>query len=182
MRGVAIASAGLLLVVLAVGCGGNRTVVKTVTVDGTSSAAPSSTGGQRLYGKIKSLVHMGDHYELRFDPALFLSGVTANVAQAEDQGTPCRPSACPPVANDNYVVDEGHRVLTYIAPAGVRGTVLTKRGSAGGPFPATSITVAQLAQLVGGRSSLKLFEPLSSGVWILVHGDTVSTFAQQYVP
>lgn len=31
------------------------------------------------------------------------------------------------------------------------------------------------------KGSLKLFEPLSSGVWILVHGDTVRTFAKQYV-
>ena len=108
--------------------------------------------------------------------------MTANVAQAEDQGTPCQPSACPPVANDNYVVGEGHRALTYIVPTGVRGTVLTRNGTTGGPFPSTTITTAQLAQLVAGKSPLKLFEPLSSGVWILVHGDTVRTFAQQYVP
>jgi hypothetical protein len=37
-------------------------------------------------------------------------------------------------------------------------------------------------QIIAGQSSLKLFEPLSSGVWILVHGDTVGTFAQQYRP
>ena len=92
------------------------------------------------------------------------------------------PSACPPVANDNYVVDEGHRLLTYLVPADVQGTVLTTSGSSGGPFPATTITVAQLAQIIAGQSSLKLFEPLSSGVWILVHGDTVRTFAQQYRP
>jgi hypothetical protein len=182
MRRVAIVSAGLLLVALAAGCGGSRTVVRTVTVGRTNHAAASATGDQRLYGQVKSLVRRGSHYELRFDPAWFLSGVTANVAQAEAQGTHCQPSACPPVANDNYVLDEGHRVLTYIVPASVRGTVLTKAGSNGGPFPATSITVKQLAQLVAGGSSLKLFEPLSTGVWTLVHGDTVRSFAQQYIP
>jgi hypothetical protein len=119
---------------------------------------------------------------LRFDPAWFLSGVTANIAQAEDRGARCRPSACPPVANDNYVVDEGHRVLTYIIPTSVRGTVLTEHGSNGGSFPTTSITVMQLKQLMAGKSSLKLFEPLSTGVWIVVHGDTVRSFAQQYKP
>jgi hypothetical protein len=181
MRMVAIVSGGLLLVALAAGCGG-RTVVRTMTVERANHAAASATGEQRLYGQIKSLVRRDGHYELRFDPAWFLSGVTANVAQAQRQGTPCRPSACPPVANDNYVVDEGHRVLTYIVPAGVRGTVLTKRGSNGGPFPATSIRVAQLAQLVAAKSSLRLFEPLSSGVWILVHGDKIRSFAQQYIP
>lgn len=181
-------------VALAAGCGGGgaRTVVRTVTVHKAAArraitvqqkaAALSATGDQRLYGQVKSLERRGDHYELRFDPALFLSGVAANVAQAEDQHTPCQPSACPPVANDNYVVDEGHRLLTYLVPANVQGTVLSKSGSSGGPFPATTITVAQLAQIIAGKSSLKLFEPLSTGVWILVHVDTVGTFAQQYRP
>ncbi len=50
------------------------------------------------------------------------------------------------------------------------------------PFPSTRITTAQLAELVADKRSLKLFEPLSSGVWILVHGDRVRTFAQQYIP
>jgi hypothetical protein len=174
----------MLLVALAVGCGGSpsRTVVKTVAVDQGAPTRLSATGDQRLYGHIRSLAQSGDHYELRFDPAWFLSGVTANVAQAEDEGSRCEPSACPPVANDNKVVDEGHRVLTYIVPTSVRGTVLTRNGATGGPFPSTRITTAQLAQLVAGKSSLKLFEPLSSGVWVLVHGDTVRTFAQQYVP
>jgi hypothetical protein len=105
--------------------------------------------------------------------------VTANVAQAEDQGMHCRPSACPPVANDNYAIDEGHRLLIFIVPTNARGTVLAK-GSNG--FRPTRITVGQLAQLVAGKTSLKLFEPLSTGVWILVHVDTVRTFAQQYLP
>ena len=78
MRTVASVSA-ILLVTLAVACGGSRTVVKTVTVDQRASAALSATGDQRLYGHIKSLAQRGDHYELRFDPAWFLSGVTANV-------------------------------------------------------------------------------------------------------
>ncbi len=177
MRASVMLSTGLLLAALAAGCGDSGRVERTVTVERQTNAALSATGDQRLYGKVKSLVRKGDHYELRFDPAWFLSGITANVAQAEDQGTPCQPSACPPVANDNYVVDEGHRVLTYIVPVGVRGTVLTKGGSNGGPFPATSITAMQLAKLVAGKSSLKLFEPLSTGVWILVHGDTVRSFA-----
>jgi hypothetical protein len=181
-------------VALAAGCGGGgaRKVVRTVTVQKAAlaktvvvqqkPAALSATGDQRLYGLVKSLERKGDHYQLRFDPAFFLSGVTANVAQAQDQHTPCQPSACPPVANDNYVVDEGHRLLTYLVPADVQGTVLTTSGSSGGPFPATTITVAQLAQIIAGTSSPKLFEPLSSGVWVLFHGDTVRTFAQQYRP
>jgi hypothetical protein len=192
---ISLAILSAAAVALADGCGGGgaHNVVKTVTVQPKAAvartvavqhkaAALSATGDQRLYGQVKSLERKGDHYELRFDPALFLSGVAANVAQAEDQHTPCQPSACPAVANDNYVVDESHRLLTYLVPADVQGTVLTKNGSSGGPFPATTITVAQLAQIVAGKSSLKLFEPLSTGVWILVHVDTVRTFAQQYRP
>ncbi len=190
---LAILSAAAVALVAGCGSGGAQKVVRTVTVQQKTAVAStvtaqqkavalSATGDQRLYGQVKSLERKGDHYELRFDPALFLSGVTANVAQAEDQQTPCQPSACPPVANDNYVVDESHRLLTYLVPADVQGTVLSKSGSSGGPFPATTITAAELAQIVAGQSSLKLFEPLSTGVWILVHGDTVSTFAQQYRP
>ena len=121
-------------VALAAGCGGGdaRKVVRTVTVQQKAAvartvtvrqkaAALSATGDQRLYGQVKALERKGDHYELRFDPAFFLSGVTANVAHAEDQHTACRPSACPPVDNDNYVVDEGHRLLTYLVPAEVQG-------------------------------------------------------------
>jgi len=180
VRALAIGSS-LLAAALAAGCGGTRTVVRTVTVERPLAAA-SATGDQRFYGRITSLERKGGRYELRFDPAWFLSGVAANVAQAQDQGTPCQPSACPPVANDNYVIDESHRLLTLIVPANARGTVLTKGGPNGGPFPATTISVAQLAQLVAGKSSLKLFEPLSTGVWILVHVDTVRTFAEQYHP
>jgi hypothetical protein len=189
---LAILSAAAAALAAGCGSGGAQKVVRTVTVQKAAvaktvavqqkPAAPSATGDQRLYGLVKSLERKGDHYELRFDPAFFLSGVTANVAQAEDQQTPCQPSACPPVANDNYVVDEGHRLLTYLVPADVQGTVLTKSGSSGGPFPATTIMAAELAQIIAGQSSLKLFEPLSSGLWILVHGDTVRTFAQQYRP
>jgi len=175
-------------VALAAGCGSGSKVVKTVTVERKpavvntvtaerTAAVASATGDQRLYGQIKSLERKGDHYELRFDPAWFLSGVTGNVAKAEDEHTSCQPSACPPVPNDNYRVDEGHRLLTYLVPADVRGGVITTCCT-----PSTTITVGQLAEIVAGKSSLKLFEPLSTGVWILVHVDTVQTFAQQYLP
>jgi hypothetical protein len=143
---------------------------------------PSATGDQRYIGRIVSVERSASDYLLRFDPTWFLSGVTANVAQAEDQGTKCAPRACPPVANDNYRVDEGHRVLTFLLPRATRGTVLVKQGNGGGPFPARTITADALARVVAGTSRLKLFEPLTSGVWIVVHVDTVRAFAQQYVP
>jgi hypothetical protein len=170
----------IALVTLVTACGSTRTVVRTVTV--VRQPPPSATGDQRYIGRIVSMERSGDNYLLQFDPTWFLSGVTANIAQAEDQGTKCAPLACPPVDNDNYRVDEGHRVLTFIIPATTKGTVLVRKGQNGGPFPTTTITADGLAKLVAGKSSLKLFEPLTSGVWILVHIDTVHTFAQQYVP
>jgi hypothetical protein len=155
------------------GCGGARTVTKTVMVPGAGLA----TGDQRLYGHIKSIRPYGNRYLLRFDPAWFTTGMTANVAQAEDQRMPCKASGCAPVANDNYVVDEGRRLLTFFLPASTRGTVLS-----GGGLAEKTIIAAQLADLVAGKSPVKLFEPLDSGVWIVVHNDTVRSFAQQYVP
>jgi hypothetical protein len=170
----------LATVTLLTACGATHTVVRTVTVE--RQAQPSPTGDQRLIGRIVSLTPSGGDYVMRFDPVWFTSGVTANVAQAEDQGMQCAPQACPPVANDNYRVDEGHRILTFLVPASTRGTVLVKGEQSSGPFPAKTITADGLAQLVGGTSNLQLFEPLTSGVWILVHIDTVRGFAQQYVP
>jgi hypothetical protein len=126
---------------------------------------------------------VGDHYELRFDPASFLSGVTANVAAAQDEGTACKPRACAPVPNDNYAVDETHRVYTYLVPAGARVTVVTNRGNPA-QLGATPISVAQLAQIVGNGKApgITLFEPLDSGVWIQVRNDTARSLDQQYRP
>ena len=167
-------SGALITVVLAAGCGATRTVTRTVTVT-PSASAPAD---QKLYGHIVSIQPSGngDRYLLRFDPAWFTSGITANVAQAEDQGTTCEPAACPPVPNDNYVVDESHRVLTFWLPADVHGTVLV----AG--IKEVPVTAAQLADLVAGKAPVKLFEPLESGMWIVVRIDTVRSFAQQYKP
>jgi hypothetical protein len=69
-------------------------------------------GEQRLFGHIRSLVRRGGRYELRFDPAVFTSGVTANAAAAED-GVIAPGEAMP---NDNYVVDESHRTYVYLVP------------------------------------------------------------------
>ena len=78
------------------------------------------------------------------------------------------------VPNDNYVVDEGHRLFTYKVPADAHVTVLADG------VDATPITVAQLAKIVKG--SEPLFEPLETGVWILYDVDTVRSIDQQYVP
>jgi hypothetical protein len=167
------------LVLVASGCGGTRTVVETTTVR-VSAAAKTETGPPSeivLYGHIASLTRSGDHFELRFDPAWFLSGETANKAAAEDGAV--EPGE--PVPNDNYVVDESHRLYAYTVPAQAHVTVLTRRGDPA-QYGATPITVSQLADIVAGASKLTLFEPLETGVWITVHVDTVRAIDQQYRP
>jgi hypothetical protein len=129
-----------------------------------------------LYGHIKSLTPRGDRFEMRFDPAWFLSGVTASQAKLEDTGSS-------EVPNDNYVVEEGHRLLTYLVPATAHITVLSKTGELPGPgFPSTAITRSQLAQLVNSKEPIKLAEGLETGFWMHVNIDTVCSLEQQYRP
>jgi len=168
---VLVAVPGLL-----VACGTTRTVTHTVTVTRTATV-PSAD--QRIYGHIRGVTSSAGGYEVRFDPAWFLTGVTANAAAADDRGLTCEPTACPGVPDDNLVVDESNRTYIYLLPAGVRGTVLTTSSSG---FEATTVTGSQLARIAGGTSALRLFEPLESGVWLTVHIDTIRSFAQQYMP
>lgn len=135
----------------------------------SSATARPCGDANPLFGHVDSLTPKGDHFELRFDPAWFLSGETASRAMLEDTGSA-------DVPNDNYVVEEGHRLLTYLVPATAHVTVLT------GALAWKAITVSQLAQLVKGEQPVKLFEPLDSGVWIRVHIDTVCSLEQQYRP
>lgn len=145
--------------------------------DDSDSNAVSQACDQRVFGHVHSVTRTGSGYEMRFDPAWFTSGVTANKAAAEDGAV--EPGQ--PVPNDNYRVEEGHRLLTYLLPADAKVTVLTRQGDPAN-FGSTPITVAQLAEIVGGKNPVKLFEPLDTGVWIRIDGDTVCTLAQQYQP
>lgn len=133
--------------------------------------------GDRIYGHIKSLTPQGDHFEMRFDPAWFTSGVTANTAAAEDGAV--EPGQ--PVPNDNHVIEEGHRLLTYVVPADAHVTVLTREGDPAN-FGSTPITVSELGRIDHGGKHRPLFEPLESGVWIRVHVDTACSLDQQYRP
>jgi hypothetical protein len=171
-RGVCAFGAFLAIVgVVSVGCGATRTVTRTVTVPGTAKSEVGPPGEQVEFGYIKSLKRTGGRFEMRFDPAWFLSGLTASRAKFEDTGSA-------DVPNDNYVVNEGHRLLTYVVSATAQVTALTK-GVAGSP-----ITVSQLAQLVNGKNPFNrpLFEPITTGFWILINIDTVRSLDQQYVP
>ncbi len=132
--------------------------------------------GDRIFGHIGSLESSGHQFELRFDPAWFTSGVTANAAAAEDGAV----APGEPVPNDNYVVDESHRLLTYVVPPTADVTILTRDGT--GPLGETPSTVSELERIVNGGEHRPLFEPLDSGVWIRVQVDTVCSLDQQYRP
>ena len=167
---------GTALVLLAAGCGSTKTVTRTVTVSTPAKNQLAPPNEQTQFGYIKKLTKKGNGYVLRFDPALLLSGVTANTAAAEDGAV--EPGE--PVPNDNYRLNETHRLLTYLVPATARVTVLTRHGQ--GSLGETKVTAAELAKIVNGRSHVKLFEPLATGVWLRVHIDTVRTITQQYQP
>jgi hypothetical protein len=152
-----------------------KTVTHTVTGAG---AAPSVTGDQTYYGYVVSLKKSGNGYLMQFNPAWFLSGITANVAAAQDQHIACAPAKCEPVPNDHYYVDESKRTLTFSVGPDVHGYVLTPKEY----FNGVQVGISDLAGIVAGTSPIKLFEPLDSGVWITVHIDTVTSFKQQYRP
>jgi hypothetical protein len=165
----------VLAALAAAGCG-TRTVTQTVTVDAAKKAGAGPPRVRWEFGTIHSLVRKGSRYELRFDPALLLSGMTANVAAAEDGAV----SPGQPVPNDNYTVDQGHRLLTYLVPAKARVRVLLQGANT---VTGSPVTVAQLAQLVAGQKiGRPLFEPLTTGFWIEIDIDTVRELDQQYRP
>ncbi|MDX6402102.1 MAG: hypothetical protein QOF27_2708 [Gaiellaceae bacterium] len=151
-------------------------MTRTVTVSGTSKSGLGPPAEQTQFGYIKSMKRKGTGYVLRFDPALLLSGITANTAAAEDGAV--EPGQ--PVPNDNYRLNEGHRLLTYLLPTSARVTVITTHGT--GSLGETPIPVDELARIVNGGKHRKLFEPLATGVWLRVRIDTVRSLDQQYQP
>ena len=140
---------------------------------GEGSAVPECE--HDMFGHISSLTPSGDDYELRFDPAWFTSGETANTAAAEDGVV--EPGE--PVPNDNYRVEEGHRLLTYLVPADAEVTVLTNNDTG---ILSTPVSASELAKLVEGEKPVELFESLDTGFWMRYHIDTVCSLDQQYQP
>ena len=138
-------------------------------------AAPPATITH--YGYVRSLVRTGNHYRMRFDPALWLSGQTANRAAIEDRAIPPGET----VPNDYYIRNESRKQLTYTVLPGARVTVVTN--SAVGGLRATRITVSELAAIVAGRNprQRKLYGR-QLGYWARIAGDRVIGLDQQYQP
>ena len=186
MRIAPLLAAGLVLA----GCGAGKTVTTTVNTTKTVTRTVTQTTPQpgplsqtdhaRYFGQIVSITQADPkRYLLVLKPEFFLVGVTANVVNAQQQGTPCAPLSCPGVEDDHLVVPAGSQKLTFVLPATTTGTVLT---SGAGNFVNTKVSAAQLAALVGGAKTPKLIEPLDSGVWLAVDVDKVTSFAQQFQP
>lgn len=155
----------------------------------SSSAAPASLSAVSnpsffapprvisMYGHVRSLARKGGRFELRFDPALWLGGVTANRAAIEDKVIPPGDT----VPNDYYIREEGHRLLTYRVPASAHVTVLTFNATHG--IRSTAIAVSELAQVLKGKNPKhRRFYGLRLGFWIRVATDTVRSLDQQYQP
>jgi hypothetical protein len=142
---------------------------------GATAASPGKRcGDERQFGYVRSLVHAKGHWQLRFDPAQFTSGVTANTAAAEDHVIP----KGQPMPNDNYVVNESKRTYLYYVSPRAHVTVLTPKSYVTG----APVSIDTLAQLVAGKKPIKLFEQLDTGFWMQYHVDTVCDLAQQYHP
>jgi hypothetical protein len=114
---------------------------------------------------------------MRFDPAWFLGGVAAERAAVAAGAI----SPGEPVPNDSYVVDETHRLLTFVVAANARARVITSPN-----VHPTVVSVAELAAIVAGRNPQhrRLMEP-KAGFWIVVSPKgpgPVVVLDQQYQP
>ena len=172
----AVALGGAALAAAAIGDGRSAAPHAACATKRLPPAAPA--GEVVLYGHARSLRQTGGVYRLRFDPALWLGGETANQAARADGVI--EPGDTVP--NDYYVREEGHRLLTYRVPRGTRVTVIT---SGTGGLCSTRIPVAELAQIVAGRNprGRRLYVPGNRlGFWLRARVDTVRSLDQQYQP
>ena len=123
-------------------------------------------GEMTLFGHVKSLKRTGARFRMKFDPALWLTGLPAERAAFEDTGST-------DVPNDYYIVDESHRLLTFIVPAGAKVTVV----SLGQGVCPSAVSVAKLAKIVARGTGF--------GFWIRVsrkYPSPVLSLDQQYQP
>ena len=140
---------------------------------GAPTSSPATKPPSVFYGHIKTMVRKGQRFEIKFDPAWWLTGVAAQRAKLEDTGSR-------DVPNDYYVVEEGHRLLTFVVFRNARVSVLT------GGAQSTRISAAELALIVNGKNPRRrrLFER-NAGFWIRIgekYPNPAVTIDQQYQP
>jgi hypothetical protein len=135
-------------------------------------ATPEKRPPSVFYGHIKSMKATKGGYEIRFDPAWWLTGRAAEQAKFEDTGSR-------DVPND-YIVEEGHRLLTF--PVGKQAEVTM----IGTNVRTIHLSTAELNQLENGRNPRHrhLMEP-TAGFWIQVgekYPNRAVKLIQQYQP
>jgi hypothetical protein len=128
-----------------------------------------------VFGYVSSITPKGKGYLLRFDPALWLEGVTASYAAADDgQGNPGQP-----VPNDYYIRNPDHKLLTFKLPANAHVTILVN-------LQTRKSSVSQLASLLKGKNGCgtkyQLRAPCRLGFWLRYRIDTVQALDQQFQP
>jgi hypothetical protein len=167
---VAVAGASMSAASAAPGCGDGPSSTQLLLLPRVTPA-----GQTTLFGHIASLSRKHGRWEMRFDPALLLTGVTAEQAALEDTGSP-------DVPNDSYTLDESHRLLTYVVSPTAKITILTQG------LQAVQIGVPELAQILQGKNPTHraLFDRANGlGYWIRVsrkYPSPVLSLDQQYHP
>jgi hypothetical protein len=143
----------------------------------SSRSTASPPQATTMYAHVKSVRRSGNRWLMRVDPALWLTGITAYRAALEDGAI--KPGEA--VANDYYIRDSEHRLLTYLVAANAPITVLTRHGQ--GAIPTQTIDVAELAQIIKGKNPKHrgLLEP-KAGFWLRLAGDRTVALDQQYQP
>ena len=124
-----------------------------------------------IFGYVKSITHVGSGYLVRFDPAFILTGNTATQAAKDDGMT---------ADGDFYIRNPDTKLLSFKLAGSAHASVVT---AGNGPVNSTSVSVAELAQIVAGKNPNH--RSLMSGTpafWIVTNGDTVTAVDQQYLP
>ena len=137
---------------------------------GSPSAKPARVA---FFGHIKQMRPTAKGYEIKFDPAWWLNGHAAEQAAFEDTGSR-------DVPNDYYIVDEGHRLLSFLIARGASITVLTRS------LKPLRISSAELNAIVHGKNPQhrSLFSPTAAW-WIQVgnkYPNPAVALSQQYQP
>ena len=150
-------------ILVAAAFGASRLLASPTASSSLPSASPA--GQVTLYGHVKSLTRKGGRFQMRFDPAIWLTGYAAQRAALQDTGST-------DVPNDYYIVDESHRVLTFLVSPTASVTVLTEG------INRKSVTVTKLAQIVAAKKS-------GFGFWVRIgnkYPNPVVALDQQYQP
>ena len=162
----------LIVTALAAGCGSSADESAQPAAAATLPPRPPNV----LFGHVTSMTRTDAGFEVKFDPAWWLSGVAAQRAALEDTGSS-------DVPNDYYIVDEAHRLLTVPVSPDARITVVTHGDNGIG---SAAVSPAELVEIVKGTNPEH--RPLFSAklpFWLQLgekYPNGAQTLDQQYQP